>query len=85
MATYAFPVFGEWIDVIWAPISALIFYISFGGKTGKVGAMINLVEELLPGVDFIPTFTLAYIYQSVALKNKMKKEPGSLGVNESGA
>lgn len=64
-ATYAIPVFGEWMDIIWAPLSALIFYISFGGRTGKIGSMINLVEELLPGTDFFPTFTLAYIYQTI--------------------
>ncbi|NDV46595.1 hypothetical protein D0T49_06000 [Paludibacter sp. 221] len=71
-ATYAIPFFGEWIDVIWAPLSAFIFYASFGGKTGKIGSMINLVEELLPGTDFIPTFTLAYIYQTIKEKRDAK-------------
>lgn len=68
VATYAIPVFGEWIDIVWAPLSAIIFYISFGGKTGKIGSVINLIEELLPGTDFIPTFTLAYIYRSARKK-----------------
>ncbi len=74
MATYAIPVFGEWFDLLWAPLSAFIFYVSFGGKTGKIGSMINLIEELLPGTDFIPTFTLAYIYKTVKEKNKSKTE-----------
>lgn len=74
MATYAIPVFGEWIDIFWAPLSAFIFYVSFGGKTGKVGSIINLIEEILPGTDFIPTFTLAYIYQYIQRKQAIKSQ-----------
>lgn len=62
--TYLLPVVGEWGDIIWAPISAFIFYKIFGGKTGKVGAFISFAEELLPFIDFIPTFTIGYIYNS---------------------
>ena len=60
--TYLLPVIGEWGDIIWAPISAFLFYKMFGGKTGKVGALISFAEEILPFVDFIPTFTIGYIY-----------------------
>lgn len=60
--TYLIPVIGEWGDIIWAPISAYIFYKIFGGKTGKIGALISFAEEILPFVDFIPTFTIGYIY-----------------------
>lgn len=60
--TYLLPVIGEWGDIIWAPISAYLFYKMFGGKTGKVGALISFAEEILPFVDFIPTFTIGYIY-----------------------
>lgn len=68
LATYAFPVMGEWVDIIWAPLSAFIFYRTFGGRTGKIGSIFNLVEELLPGADFIPTFTLAYLYKTITQK-----------------
>lgn len=61
-ATYFFPGIGEWFDLLWAPLSAFMFYRSFGGKTGKVGSLINLAEELLPFTDIIPTFTIGYIY-----------------------
>lgn len=53
----------EWMDICWAPISAYVFYRSFGGRTGKLGAMLNLMEELLPFADMLPTYTLAYFYQ----------------------
>ncbi len=62
-ATYFVPGVGEWFDIIWAPVSAFIFYRSFGGKTGKIGAFINFTEEIIPFTDIIPTFTLAYLYK----------------------
>lgn len=60
MATYAVPFFGEFGDLIWAPVSALIFYKSFGGTKGMLGGAFNFIEELIPGLDFIPTFTIMY-------------------------
>ena len=62
-ATYFIPGIGEWFDLIWAPISAFIFYKSFGGRIGQVGAFINFVEEIFPFTDIIPTFTLVYLYK----------------------
>ena len=62
-ATYAVPVLGEIGDVIWAPISALIFFRMFGGWKGAVGGVFNFIEEILPGTDFIPSFTLMWLWQ----------------------
>lgn len=67
-ASYIVPVLGDWYDLAWAPISAFIFYKSFGGKTGQFGAILNFVEELLPFTDIIPTFTLGYIYNRLIKK-----------------
>ena len=66
-ATYFLPGIGEWFDLIWAPISAFIFYKSFGGRTGQVGALINFTEEILPFTDIIPTFTLVYLYKRLKI------------------
>jgi len=62
-ASYGIPVIGEVADVIWAPISALIFFISFGGWKGALGGLGNFIEELLPGTDFIPSFTIMWFAQ----------------------
>lgn len=67
-ATYMLPVIGEWGDIVWAPISAFVFYKSFGGKTGTIGAFINFAEEIIPFTDFIPTFCLGYLYQQTKRK-----------------
>ena len=63
-ATYSIPVLGEFADLIWAPISALIFFRMFGGWKGAFGSVFNFIEEILPGTDFIPSFTLMWLWQN---------------------
>ncbi len=60
MATYAFPGLAEFIDIVWAPISGLIFYKLFGGKFGQIGGALNFLEEIIPFTDAIPSFTIAW-------------------------
>ena len=69
-ATYAIPFFGEFGDIIWAPISAFVFYKSFGGWKGAFGGLFNFVEEILPGTDFIPTFTITWLWQYFAQRKR---------------
>jgi hypothetical protein len=59
--SYGIPFLGEFIDIFWAPVSALIFMKLFGFRKGFFGGMFNFVEELLPGLDFIPTFTITWL------------------------
>jgi hypothetical protein len=59
-ATYAIPFFGELGDIIWAPLSSLVFFVSFGGWKGALGGIGNFIEEILPGTDFIPSFTIMW-------------------------
>lgn len=58
--SFAVPGVGEVIDVAWAPISAAIFARTFGGKKGAIGGIFNFVEEALPSMDFIPSFTIMW-------------------------
>ena len=62
-ATYTIPFIGEIGDIMWAPISAFIFYKTFGGLKGAFGGIFNLAEELMPGLDFIPSFTIMWMWQ----------------------
>ena len=68
-ATYAIPFLGEIGDIIWAPISSLIFMSTFGGWKGALGGIGNFIEEILPGTDFIPSFTIMWFIQNVQKKN----------------
>ncbi len=45
---------------VWAVLSGIIFYFMFGKKFGVLGGIFSFIEELLPGVDLIPTFTIAW-------------------------
>lgn len=62
-ASYTIPFLGEFADIIWAPISAFLFYKTFGGTKGMLGGILNFIEEILPGLDFIPSFTIAWMLQ----------------------
>ena len=65
---YVFPGIGEVADVVWAPVSAYILAKMYPGKIGKVGAIVNFIEELSPGFDFIPTFTITWVYTYIVKK-----------------
>lgn len=59
--SYTIPFFGEFADILWAPLSAIIFWKMFGFKKGFFGGVFSFVEELTPGLDFIPTFTINWM------------------------
>jgi hypothetical protein len=69
-ATYAVPFFGEVADILWAPLSGMIFLVSFGGWKGALGGIGNFIEELLPGTDFIPSFTIMWFIQYSGSRKK---------------
>ena len=62
-ATYSIPIIGELADVLWAPAAGLIFFAMFGSWKGALGGIFTFIEELLPGTDFIPSFTLMWLIQ----------------------
>ena len=66
--SFAVPLLGELIDLVCAPLSAMIFWKMFGFKKGFIGGVFNFVEELMPGLDFIPTFTISWFV--LYFKNK---------------
>ena len=68
-ASFIIPGFGEFSDVIWAPLSGYIFYKLFGGWKGKIGGIFNFIEEILPFSDVIPTFTIMWIWQYFTQKD----------------
>ena len=77
-ATYIIPFFGELLDLIWAPTSAFIFWMMFGGWKGAIGGVFNFIEEFLPGTDFIPTFSIMWF---VNYFRSRQSGPGSYTTN----
>ena len=68
MLSYALPFVGEFTDVVWAPISGFLMVWMYKGSLGKISGVLSTIEELLPGFDFIPVFTLTWIYKYVISK-----------------
>jgi hypothetical protein len=59
--SFLFPPF----DFFWAPASAWIMTKLYKGKPGKIAGVISFIEEALPMIDVIPTFTLMWLYTYV--------------------
>jgi hypothetical protein len=73
LVSYVIPGIGEFSDIIWAPISGWLMTRLYKGKIGQAAGMINFVEELIPGLDIIPTFTIMWFYTYVFKKSDNKK------------
>jgi hypothetical protein len=69
-ATYAIPILGEFGDIIWAPIAGYLMTRIYSGFTGKLGGIFAFIEEAIPLTDFIPSFTLMWIYTYIIKKGK---------------
>jgi hypothetical protein len=68
--SYVFPPF----DFLWAPLSAYLMTKLYSGTKGKVAATISFIEEAIPFIDFIPSFTLMWIYTYVFSKEENKEK-----------
>jgi len=74
MISYIVPGVGEFTDVIWAPIAGWLMTKMYKGNAGKAAGIFATVEELIPGMDIIPTFTLMWIYTYVVSDDGKKKK-----------
>ena len=70
MMSYLIPGVGEFADIIWAPIAAFTLANMYKGSVGKIGGIVTFIEEIVPGLDFIPSFTLTWIYVYYIAKKK---------------
>lgn len=69
---------GESIDVVWAPLAGWLNYKLFREEAGTGGAIFTFIEEALPGTDFIPSFTITWVYAYIVRKNKNAKKAEEL-------
>ncbi len=65
MVTIFIPIIGPFLDIIWAPYAAKKMSDMYEGEKGKIASIVVFVEEILPITDFIPTFTLMWLYTFV--------------------
>ncbi len=74
MATVAIPLVGPFLDLLWAPYAAKKMSEMYPGRRGKLASVLVFIEEILPGTDIIPTFTLMYLYTHVWKKEPLKPQ-----------
>ena len=68
MASILFPGLGDLLDVIWAPLAGWLMTRMYKGKIGQAAGIVTFVEELVPGLDVIPTFTIMWVYNYLIVK-----------------
>lgn len=79
-STWMLPLIGDFADIVWAPLSAWIMTKMYKGNAGKIAGAVTFIEELLPAVDIIPSFTLMWLYTYVFSKKEveMKEEESDI-------
>lgn len=70
MLSFVIPGIGEFSDVIWAPVAGWLMTRMYKGKIGQIAGVVTFVEELVPGLDIVPSFTLMWIYTYFISKTK---------------
>ena len=73
MLSFAIPFIGEFSDIIWAPLAAWLMIRMYKGRAGQAAGAITFIEEIIPGLDVIPTFTIMWLYTHVFSKAGTKK------------
>ena len=73
MATFIIPALGEIGDLLWAPIAGYMMTRIYKGASGKVAGIFAFLEEIIPFTDFIPSFTLMWIYTYVIKSEKKER------------
>jgi len=68
MASLAIPFVGPFLDIVWAPYAAKKMLDMYPGKKGKIASVLTFIEEILPGTDIIPSFTIMWLYTFVISK-----------------
>ena len=74
MASFLLPGIGDFSDIIWAPVAGWLMTRMYQGKLGQAAGLVTFVEELIPGLDVVPTFTIMWVY-TYLLSGKTKKKP----------
>ncbi len=50
------------LALLWAPLSGFILARMYKGTLGKAAGIFEFAEELIPGINAIPTFTITWFY-----------------------
>ncbi|WP_204345244.1 hypothetical protein [Psychroserpens algicola] len=62
------------IDLLWAPLSGYLMTKLYKGNTGRLAGIFSFIEEIIPGTDFIPSFTIMWFYTHVFSSEKKPED-----------
>ncbi len=71
-SSFIIPIIGDLGDVVWAPLAAILMTKMYKGNVGKAAGVFTFIEEAIPGLDFIPSFTIMWVYTYVIKKKKVE-------------
>jgi len=73
MLSFVVPFIGDFTDIIWAPIAAWLMTRMYKGRAGQAAGVITFIEEIVPGFDVIPMFTIMWVYTHVFKGSKKEQ------------
>lgn len=73
MVSLLIPGIGPALDLVWAPVAGWLMTRMYPGKGGRAAAFLTFAEEILPGTDVVPTFTLMWVYTFLIRKKAVAK------------
>ena len=73
MLSFVIPGIGEFSDLIWAPITGWLMTRMYKGRIGQAAGIVTFLEELLPGLDWFPSFTIMWVYTYLIRGSKAEK------------
>lgn len=73
MLSFALPFIGNFSDVLWAPLAGWLMTRMYKGRIGQAAGVVAFIEEIIPGLDVVPTFTIMWIYTYLIKKSSPKE------------
>jgi hypothetical protein len=73
-SSWVLPLLGDFADIIWAPFTAWLMTRLYKGNAGKIAGVATFIEEIIPGLDIIPSFTLMWLYTHVFSSSRFSDE-----------
>lgn len=72
-SSWVLPILGDFADIVWAPFTAWLMTRFYKGNAGKIAGVATFIEEIIPGLDIIPSFTLMWLYTYVLKDSKVSQ------------
>ncbi|WGK64203.1 hypothetical protein [Croceiramulus getboli] len=80
-STWVLPIIGEFTDIVWAPLAAYFMTKMYKGTMGKAAGVVTFIEEVIPGLDIIPSFTIMWFYTYIIRRPESAEDANVIDLN----